>query len=208
MSVRAGPRCPGQTPMPSRLHAVLSAGVAQKCVAKTSPMAQPTAHPLVAKINALMKQAVADIGAPLQDDPTFLAGVENVAKTISIALQDGTMQARELADVLMTYQATQTELTAQLESCTTVQRELEQQLAASNNALGEANNANNRVARANVEALERKVTNFKIAMGLLGSSLLAVAAFAMQVPSGQGLTGPEPQALMSALTWPNYRAER
>lgn len=194
MSVRGGPRCPGQTPTPNRLHAVLSAGVAQKCVAKTSPMARPTAHPLVAKINALMKQAVADIGAPAQDDPAFLAGVENVAKTISVALKDGTLQARELADVLMTYQATQVELTANLESCTTAQRELEQQLAASDNALGEANNANNIAKRANLKALERKITNFKIAMGLLSSSLVAVAAFAMRVPLEQAFTAPPPPA--------------
>lgn len=106
MSVRRAPRCPGLPPAPGRLHAVLSAGVAQGCGTKASaPAARLDAN---SELRKAFKAQLA-ISNPIEDEddpPLSEADVEEAAslhRRIETAIDDSSMSACELADIVQEY---------------------------------------------------------------------------------------------------------
>lgn len=111
MSVRRAPRCPGVPPAPDRLHAVLSAGVAQGCATKPfAPAARPRADGKLRKafkaqlaICAGAGDGAAAAAAPDGAAAAAAADSEAMLANIEEALRDGHMSAKDLAGIIKDY---------------------------------------------------------------------------------------------------------
>lgn len=121
MSVRHAQRCPGLPPAPGRLHAVLSAGVAQGCATKPFALAaRPGADSKLR--NAFKAQlaictdadgadgadgaSAADASAPdAADAADAAAESEKMIEILKEAILSGSLSANQLAQMIATYDA-------------------------------------------------------------------------------------------------------